>query len=191
MPSTHPLSALITLASLAIAAMPSAVAAHPSTPCETGFVEWEGRSPEEIVAKSHTIFLATVDEFVPDDTRPGYDGYYVLFSTGTELKGGGQGKVTVYGNAPYQVPPQSYFDLTDHHNRMVESYRQSRSASLGGMAYYNEFGTHCPVAPRFVIGYRYLALLGTDSLLSFEPIHDSVHDGWLRLVTQIALDQRR
>ena len=191
MPSTHPLSAFITLASLAIAALPIAAVAHPATSCETGYVEWEGRSPEEIVAKSHTIFLATVAEFVPDDTRPGYDGYYVLVSTGVELKGGGQGKVTVYGKAPYQVPPQNYFDLTAKHNQMVERYRQSGSAQLGGIANYTEFGRHCPVAPRFVIGYQYLALLGTDSLLSFEPIHDTVGDLWLRLVRQLALDEPR
>jgi len=187
----HPLSALITLTSLAIAAIPIAAAAHPATLCETGFIEWEGRSPEEIVAKSHAIFLATVAEFVPDDTRPGYDGYYVLVSTGVELKGGGQGKVAIYGKAPYQGPPQNYFDLTAKHNQMVGRYRQSRSEWLGGIANYTELGKHCPVAPRFVIGYQYLALLGTDSPLSFEPIHDTVDDQWLRLVRQIALDERR
>lgn len=180
----------MTLALFALALAPGAAAAHPSTPCETGFVEWEGRPLDQIVANSHTIFLATVEDFVPDDTRPGFDGYYVLSSTGTELKGGAQGYVRVYGMAPYQVPPQNYFDLTEQHNQMVERYRESHSTQLGGIGSYTVLGEYCPIAPRFVIGYRYLALLGTDSLLSFEPIHNSVHDGWLRLVTQLALEQR-
>lgn len=187
----HCLQAFNALIAFALAAMPTFVAAHPLPECKTGYVEWERRGLDEIVANSPTIFLATAEEFVPDQTRPGFDGYYVLLSTGVELKGGGQGKVVVYGQAPYQIPPQHYFDLSAHHKQMVEAFRQSGRIERGGVGSYTQIGTHWPIAPRLVLGYQYLVLLGTDSRLSFEPINDLLQDEWRKLVTQLALGGRR
>ena len=189
----HPKHLLWAIASLTafihVAAKPAAARSIPT--CKSGYVEWERRPVSEIVAKSHTIFLATAVEFIPDDSRKGYDGYYVLSSTGTELKGGPQGKVIVYGLTPYAVPPQLYFDLSVRHDEIANAYRKFGQTGPGGMSWITEIGTHCPVAPRFVIGYNYLAMLGTDSRLSFEPIHSSYNDAWLRLVRNIVESEQR
>lgn len=190
MQSKHLLWAIASVtAFIHVAATPAAARSIP--PCKTGYVEWERRPVSEIVAKSHTIFLATAVEFIPDDSRKGYDGYYVLSSTGTELKGGPQGKVIVYGLTPYAVPPQLYFDLSVRHDEIANAYRKFGQTGPGGISWITEIGTHCPVAPRFVIGYNYLAMLGTDSRLSFEPIHSSHNDAWLRLVRNILESEQR
>ncbi|WP_156522838.1 hypothetical protein [Erythrobacter neustonensis] len=172
------------LACIQVAATPAAAARSIST-CKTGYVEWERRPVNEVVAKSHTIFLATATEFIPDNSREGYDGYYVLSSTGTELKGGPQGRVVVYGSTPYPIPPQLYFELGVRHSEIANAHRQFGQTGPGGIGEVTAIGTHCPVAPRFVIGYTYLALLGTESRLSFEPIHSPRNDEWFQLVTEL------
>jgi hypothetical protein len=128
---------------------------------------------------SHTIFLATASSFVPDTSKKGYDGYYILASTGTELKGGPQSQQIVFGKAPYAYPPQSYFRVGERHSEI------DPEAVYGGLTDIIAQGTHCPLLPQFVLGYRYLVLLGTDSSMSFEPIHAPRNDAWYLAVRKV------
>lgn len=161
------------------------------SPCKTGYIEWEDRPLSELVKGSHTIFLATAYDFVPDESREGFDGYYRMVSTGTELKGGAQGVVKVYGQQPYPYPPQSYFDVSSRHQKIADQQRASNKPTPpGGLTGYTVNGTYCPLSPRFVMGYTYLVLLGTESRMSFEPIHATADDAWYLIVRQ-AVDTER
>lgn len=159
------------------------VSSRPVDPCETGYVEWEDATLTELVEGSDTIFLATAHEFVPDTSVEGFDGYYLMLSTGSELKGFPRGLAKIYGQEPYSYPPQIYFDIPNRHQELADRHREFGQISLpGGIADAAKIGTHCPLAPRFVIGYRYLIMLGTESQLSFEPIHAARNDAWFLLV---------
>jgi hypothetical protein len=160
-----------------------ALATRPQTSCQTGYVEWQDRPFSDLIAGSRAIFLATAQEFVPDTSVEGFDGYYLVSSTGTEIKGGAQGLVKIYGQVPYPYPPQIYFDIPNRHQELADRHREFGQTSLpGGISGVTNIGTHCPLAPRFVIGYQYLIMLGTESPLSFEPIHAARSDAWFLLV---------
>lgn len=187
----HILWAIVPLMAAIQVAATSAATANPITTCKTGYVDWEFRPVSEIVANSHTIFLATASEFVPDNSHDGFDGYYIMYSTGTELKGGAQGPLKIYGRYPYDYPPQHYFEIRERHEEIAEAYRSFKQSGPGGISEITKMGTYCPLAPRLVLGYTYLVLIGTDSRLSFEPIHTPRNDAWFNLVRQILKSQER
>lgn len=171
----------VALASLGLSCTPAL--SSPSNPCETGYVEWDDATLSELVHGSDMIFLARAYEFVPDTSRMGFDGYYLMSSTGTELKGFPRGNTKIYGQEPYAYPPQIYFDIPNRHQQLADRHREFGQISLpGGIAGATNIGKHCPLAPRFVIGYDYLVMLGTESRLSFEPIHSGASDPWFALV---------
>ncbi|MEP0190384.1 MAG: hypothetical protein ABJE00_08235 [Erythrobacter sp.] len=150
--------------------------------CKTGHVEWENSSVEEIVDASEKIFLGTVSTFVIDSSNSNFDGYYEIQSTGTELKGGPTYSVKVYGQKPYEYLPQSYLHIEDTHREISER------DWLGGTGTTDivKIGEHCPLNPRFVLGYRYLVMLGTDSRMSFEPVYSTRKNHWFKLVQSAA-----
>lgn len=158
------------------------------SPCKTGYVEWDERPLAEIVEASDVIFLGRVDEFVKDDSRNGYDGYYLVGSAlGVDMKGKTQGRVKIYGSAPYPYPPQSYFQVDQKHASLNEdTVYWGRGGETGIWTERKNGvlieGSHCPLLPRFVIGYDYLMMFGTESRMSFEPIHSIMTDNWYKLV---------
>ncbi|MEM6475814.1 MAG: hypothetical protein AAF687_06575 [Pseudomonadota bacterium] len=163
-------------------------------PCKTGYVEWSRQPLSKIVEESHTIVLATAGEFVPDTSRPGFEGYYTLNSTGVVVKGRPKGPIKVYGQAPYDYPPQFYFDIEWRHKEIVANHKAHNQVSTpGGVAGTTNVDNHCPLAPSFVRGYSYLVMLGTDSRLSFEPIHASRarDDAWFALVQEMVESRGR
>ena len=169
----------------------TSVSSRPVDPCETGYVEWEDATLTELVAGSDTIFVATAREFVPDTSIEGFDGYYLMLSTGSELKGSPRGLAKIYGQEPYPYPPQIYFDIPHRHQELADRHREFGQISLpGGIADAAKIGTHCPLAPRLLIGYDYLVMLGTDSRLSFEPVHATRNDAWFLLVRDAVETER-
>ena len=178
------------LASLGLSCTPAL--SSPLNPCETGYVEWEDATLIELIQGSDTVLKATAYEFVPDTSREGFDGYYLMSSTGIELKGRPRGYTKIYGQKPYPYPPQIYFDIPNRHEQLANRHREFGQISLpGGIAGATKIGTHCPLAPQFVIGYDYLVMLGTESRLSFEPIHSSGSDAWFLLVYDAVEAERK
>ena len=184
----HLIAGLLALCALA----EPAHALRSLNPCKTGYVEWSRQPLSKIVEGSHTIVLATVGEFVADTSRPGFEGYYTLYSTGVEVKGRPSGPIKVYGQAPYDYPPQIYFDIEWRHNQIAANHKAHNQVTIpGGIAGTTNIDNHCPLAPKFVLGYRYLVMLGTESRLSFEPIHSgrARDDSWFALVQEMVENQ--
>lgn len=155
-----------------LAASTAPCAAHSLGSCETGYPEWEDRPLSEIIDASQTIYLGVPYAFVPDSSKVGYEGYYLVSSTGTELKGGAQSDRKIYGDAPFAYPPQHYFNVERYHKEM------NLKNISGGLTDFFVDGSHCRLLPKFVIGYTYLIILGTESRMSFEPILDNRSDQW-------------
>lgn len=139
--------------------------------CRTGYIEWIGKPVREITEASHTIALVNVVGFVQDSQPDGEDGYYIL-SDIIVLKGDPKNNNKIYGFRPFDQIPQEYFNTERNHNRI------DRQGAYHGNAWLIEKGSKCRPVPKFVIGYNYLILLGTESKMSFEPIHSVIHDKW-------------
>lgn len=161
-----------------------ASAFHPIDECQAGYVAWEGRPLRDLVEHSSDIYLATAKTFTPDSSKEGFDGYYTFESTGTELKGGGQGIRKIYGRSPYEYPPQSYFSIDRNHQVL------NIDSIYGGETFYIQDGDYCHLMPRFVIGYRYLIFIGIESRMSFEPIHSTTQDAWMSAVIKATVKSR-
>lgn len=155
---------------VALIGHPPMVHSRSVNPCRS---EWWNKPVSEIVNASDTIYMEVPIAFVPDASRTGHAGYYLISSTGTELKGGAQSVRRIYGQEPFSYIPQHYFTVDQRHSEISED------AIGDGFTGTNE---NCALSPRFVIGYRYLIMLGTESTMSFEPIHDSKNDRWFKLI---------
>lgn len=167
-----------------------AQALRAQNPCKTGYVEWEDRPLSEIVRASDLIYMGTPVEFVKDDSQSGFDGYYlVAHANGIDLKGRVHGMKKVYGAAPYAYPPQDYFRVDELHSSFDENTTFWGRGGIGIRLRYE--GSHCPLLPRFVIGYDYLMMFGTESRMSFEPIHSITTDNWYRLVENMVRSQEK
>jgi hypothetical protein len=141
--------------------------------CKTGYTEWIGKPVADLAAASHTIALVNVAGFVADPQANGKDGYYVL-SPQIILKGKPDNVYKIYGFSPFDQIPQSYFNIEWNHNR------PDREKIYRGEAEILEKNGECHPVPKFIIGYNYLILLGTNSKMSFEPINSVENDNWYR-----------
>lgn len=141
-----------------------------------------GKSMAEIVAASSSISMATVVDFLSDNSKPPFKGYYKL-STDGEIKGPlWQGHIKIWGDEPYARIPQYYIDLTARHKDI--NLNQVYSGLTGFALLENG---NCILYPRFMVGYRYLVLVDVKHSIAYEPIHSTNIDKWYQSVYEESL----
>ena len=159
------------------------VALPDSRPCRLGGAdEWEMRSLDEMVEAADVVAFVRVADFTQDDSVSGFDGYYE-FDLISDLMGELPIDFKLYGSEPYSSLPQAYIDVTAVHNHI------DLDRMTGGLTGYLEQDGRCKLLPKFHIGFNYIAILGVQSRLAFEPIHSPHLDNWFISIRQIVLGQ--
>lgn len=176
-------SFLLALSFIMVMSIAVALPESRSDPCAK-LIHQESRSISELVSQAEYIGLYEVLRATKDDISlyNNRESYSYFISILRHIKGDTPRVADISGLEPLSNVPQDYFILDLQHEEIPEDdpERYGRSELL-----VSNDGERCLVAPRFMIGYKYLIFGGLDSSLAYEPVHHDSDPWYRRVVTEV------